>query len=101
MISPAVIEAANSLHSHRDARRPDQPRVASRHCSCAGGQLSIRRLDVSAWFLLLLVTVGNLAIGFGLGVHFGFGPDLSRLTARLRQLAELRRKPANRQAVSS
>jgi hypothetical protein len=55
---------------------------------------------VSAWFLLILVTVGNLAIGFGIGVHFGFGPDLSRLTARLRQLAALLRKPATRQAVS-
>lgn len=33
-------------------------------------------------FLLLLITVGNLALGFGLAVHFGFGPDFSRLTAQ-------------------
>ena len=55
---------------------------------------------MSAWFLLLLVTVGNLAIGFGIGVHFGFGPDFSRLTARLRELAALRRKPVTRQTNS-
>jgi hypothetical protein len=31
------------------------------------------------FFLLLLITVGNLALGFGLAVHLGFGPDLSQL----------------------
>jgi hypothetical protein len=28
---------------------------------------------------ILLVTIGNLALGFGLAVHFGFGPDMTRL----------------------
>jgi hypothetical protein len=32
--------------------------------------------------LLLLITVGNLALGFGLAVHLGFGPDFTRLTAQ-------------------
>jgi hypothetical protein len=32
-------------------------------------------------FLLLLVTVGNLALGFGLAVHLGFGPDFARVAA--------------------
>jgi hypothetical protein len=56
--------------------------------------VSIGRAFVSVWFLLLFVTIGNLAIGFGIGVHFGFGPDFSRLTARLRELAALCRKSA-------
>jgi hypothetical protein len=47
---------------------------------------------VSFWFLLLLVTAGNLAIGFGIGLHFGFGPDLSRLNSLLRDLVAVRRK---------
>ena len=47
---------------------------------------------MSFWFLLLLVTVGNLAIGFGIGLHFGFGPDLSRLNSLLRDLVSVRRK---------
>jgi hypothetical protein len=47
---------------------------------------------VSFWFLLLLVTVGNLAIGFGIGLHFGFGPDLSRVNAVLRDLVVVRRR---------
>jgi hypothetical protein len=29
---------------------------------------------------ILLVTIGNLALGFGLAVHFGFGPDMTGLT---------------------
>jgi hypothetical protein len=47
---------------------------------------------VSFWFLLLLVTAGNLAIGFGIGLHYGFGPDLARLNALLRELTSVRRK---------
>jgi hypothetical protein len=35
-----------------------------------------------SFFLLLLITIGNLALGFGLAVHFGFGPDFSRLSAQ-------------------
>ena len=38
-----------------------------------------------SFFLLLLITVGNLALGFGLAVHFGFGPDFSRLAAQWHQ----------------
>jgi hypothetical protein len=30
---------------------------------------------------ILLVTIGNLALGFGLAVHFGFGPDMTRLAS--------------------
>jgi hypothetical protein len=56
---------------------------------------------VSVWFLLLLVTVGNLGIGFGIGVHFGFGPDFSRLTARLPDLTVFRRKSATHQPTES
>lgn len=41
---------------------------------------------MSFWFLFLLVTLGNLAIGFCLGVHLGFGPDFSRWIAMLRKL---------------
>jgi hypothetical protein len=33
-------------------------------------------------FLLLLITVGNLALGFGLAVHLGFGPDFTRLATQ-------------------
>ena len=55
---------------------------------------------MSFWFLLMLVTVGNLAIGFGIGLHFGFGPDLSRLNAVLRDLATVRRRK-KRAAVAS
>jgi hypothetical protein len=29
-----------------------------------------------------MITVGNLALGFGLAVHLGFGPDFSRLAAQ-------------------
>jgi hypothetical protein len=49
-------------------------------------------LAVSFWFLLLLVTAGNLVIGFGIGLHYGFGPDLARLNALLRELTTVRRK---------
>ena len=35
---------------------------------------------------ILLVTIGNLALGFGLAVHFGFGPDMSRLAGLGRTL---------------
>ena len=47
---------------------------------------------MSFWFLLLLVTAGNLAIGFGIGLHYGFGPDLAHLNAVLRELMTVRRK---------
>ncbi len=44
-------------------------------------------------FLFLLITVGNLALGFGLAVHLGFGPDLSQLAEHWQHfLARLRRK---------
>jgi hypothetical protein len=56
-----------------------------------GSIIQSRALAVSFYFLLLLLTVGNLAIGFGLGVHFGFGPDFSRLAAQWRELRLLRR----------
>ena len=46
-----------------------------------------------SFFLLLLVTVGNLALGFGLAVHLGFGPDMSRLAAHWDDLrSRFRRK---------
>ena len=45
---------------------------------------------MSFWFLLLLVTFGNLAIGFGIGLHFGFGPDLTRVHALVRELVAVR-----------
>lgn len=35
---------------------------------------------------ILLVTIGNLALGFGLAVHFGFGPDMTRLANWVRAL---------------
>ena len=47
---------------------------------------------MSFWFLLLLVTAGNLAIGFGIGLHLGFGPDLTRVQLLLRELTAGRRK---------
>lgn len=56
---------------------------------------------MSFWFLLLLVTVGNLAIGFGIGLHFGFGPDLARLNALLRNLASVRRKKKSALAAAN
>ncbi|HEX5102380.1 MAG TPA: hypothetical protein VFV87_01120 [Pirellulaceae bacterium] len=39
-----------------------------------------------SFFLLLLITVGNLALGFGLAVHLGFGPDFTRLAAYWQEL---------------
>jgi hypothetical protein len=55
---------------------------------------------VSFWFLLFLVTVGNLAVGFGLGVHFGFGPDFSRISAQMRELVAVRPKKKRRIAAA-
>ena len=46
---------------------------------------------MSLWFLLLLVTAGNLAIGFGIGLHFGFGPDMTRFHGLMRELVAPRR----------
>jgi hypothetical protein len=45
-------------------------------------------------FLLLMVTVGNLALGFGLAVHLGFGPDLARLSAGWDELRTMLRRQA-------
>jgi hypothetical protein len=44
-----------------------------------------------SFFLLLLITVGNLALGFGLAVHLGFGPDFTRLAAKWDELRAARR----------
>lgn len=54
---------------------------------------------MSFWFLLLLVTVGNLAIGFGIGLHFGFGPDLTRVHALIRKLVVVRRPRKSKAAA--
>jgi hypothetical protein len=56
---------------------------------------------VSYWFLLLLVTVGNLAIGFGIGLHFGFGPDMSRVHTLVRDLVAARRTRKPKPAASA
>jgi hypothetical protein len=40
------------------------------------------RVPSVSFCLLLLITLGNLALGFGLAVHLGFGPDFTRLAAR-------------------
>lgn len=55
---------------------------------------------VSFWFLLLLATVGNLAIGFGIGLHFGFGPDLTRVHSLLRELVAVRRRQRKSKAAA-
>ena len=39
-----------------------------------------------SFFLLLLITVGNLALGFGLAVHLGFGPDFSHVASYWNEL---------------
>ncbi|MEX2176053.1 MAG: hypothetical protein WD872_16955 [Pirellulaceae bacterium] len=40
----------------------------------------------SIMFLIMLVTVGNFALGFGLAVHLGFGPDWQRVASQWRDL---------------
>ncbi len=51
-----------------------------------------------SFFLLLLITVGNLALGFGLAVHLGFGPDFSRLAMQWQDWKTARGRRADRAA---
>jgi hypothetical protein len=50
---------------------------------------------VLVMLLVLMVTVGNFALGFGLAVHMGHGPagvelpDLERIRRRLRSLLRM------------
>jgi hypothetical protein len=54
-----------------------------------------------AMLLVLLVTVGNFALGFGLAVHFGHGPTelelptLDKIRDSLRSLLRLNGKSQN------
>jgi hypothetical protein len=54
--------------------------------------IRVRESPTVSFFLLLLITVGNLALGFGLAVHLGFGPDFARLAAQWEEFRESRRK---------